>query len=114
MPAPVDLAHCMASCYGHGICVGWPAEPRFPAFCVCETEWDGLYCNIRKPNPFRIREESAKYLEWKAAHGVACGTSRSAASCSECGTTEAMCGVDGDCAWQVSPALPLPLLNRAP
>jgi hypothetical protein len=102
MPAAVDLALCVASCHGHGICMDWPAEPQFPAFCVCETEWDGLHCDTRKPNPFRIREEATKYLEWKATYGVACGKSGGAVSCSDCGATAAMCGIGGDCVWQVS------------
>ena len=101
MPSPVDLSQCEASCHGHGICAGWPAEPRFPPHCVCEPQWAGTSCEIRKPNPYLITTEAKKYQTWQRSYGVACGVSHQAVSCDACGATAEACGADGDCAWKV-------------
>uniref|UniRef100_A0A7S3X7S5 EGF-like domain-containing protein n=1 Tax=Strombidinopsis acuminata TaxID=141414 RepID=A0A7S3X7S5_9SPIT len=100
MPSQMDLSHCSSSCHGHGICVGWKLEPRFPAFCVCKVGWQGDDCRLRMPNPFHWREEAAQYEKWKSKYGVACGPTHSAVSCSECGAAADMCGGGGDCVWQ--------------
>ncbi|KAL1527274.1 hypothetical protein AB1Y20_015949 [Prymnesium parvum] len=36
-----------AACSGRGICVGWPAEPRFPPLCVCAAGFWGESCAQR-------------------------------------------------------------------
>ena len=118
-PELTDIGRCPRQCSNHGKCWWWPTEPRFPAICFCDPQYEGHACETRQRNPYpsvasnplKPDPNGAKYATWKRTNGVACGGDRHAPSCAQCvpsGAVDAnrtameeLCG--GECYWALEP-----------